>query len=239
MSYPSDDKIDVGGLAAVINSRLAADARIAKAIGFSWICGGAAIAACMAGLGLALAFLGYSYLNSVKPAAELTAKALVAAFESAQIKTKVSGNMSLAPDSELRLATGQAVRLSEGSIVKLDPDSSVRVVGNLKYDLPQPSKGQLQENARVGDDELPFTSYTVFKSTNYGAGQVVTGWAFELSDTSRPRFQYCYYGQNIGRGVGYKFTVARNGYARKPPATAKLPFEFDGAVANCIWFSGI
>ena len=28
MSYPNDEKIDVGGLAAIINSRLAADARI-------------------------------------------------------------------------------------------------------------------------------------------------------------------------------------------------------------------
>jgi hypothetical protein len=38
----NDEKLDVGGLAAVINSRLAAEARIAKAIAFGWLCGGTA-----------------------------------------------------------------------------------------------------------------------------------------------------------------------------------------------------
>ena len=59
MTYSNDERIDVGGLAAIINSRLAADARISKAIGFSWVCGGAAIAACMTGLGVALALLKF------------------------------------------------------------------------------------------------------------------------------------------------------------------------------------
>jgi hypothetical protein len=75
-----DKNTDIAGLAAVINSRLAAEARVTKAIAFGWLCGGTAIALCLTGLGLAAAFYGYSFMLSVRPAAEQTAKALVDAF---------------------------------------------------------------------------------------------------------------------------------------------------------------
>jgi hypothetical protein len=51
---------DVSSLAAMINSRLAAEARVARAAAFVWLCAGAAIALVLAGLGATLAFLGYS-----------------------------------------------------------------------------------------------------------------------------------------------------------------------------------
>jgi hypothetical protein len=238
MNTDDEGNIDVGGLAAVINSRLAAEGRIARAIAFGWLCGGAAIAACMIGIGFAFAFLGYSYMLSVKPAAEQIAQALVKAFEHSELKASVSGTMSLNPNSEVKLAAGQTVTLKEGAVVKLDPNSSIRVVGDLKYDVPQPSKQQLQEDATIGDHELPFTSYVIFKSTNYNAGQVVTGWGFDLSDPIRPKYQFCYYTQSLAKGAAYKYSIAFNGSPRPPSPLAKLSFNFDGAVSNCIWFSG-
>jgi hypothetical protein len=86
-----------------------AECRVARAKAFGWLCGGAAIALCLTGLGCAFAFLGYSYMVSVKPAAELIAKALVNALERTKLKTVVSGNMSLAPNSEIKLAARQTV----------------------------------------------------------------------------------------------------------------------------------
>src|SRR5262245_1347102 len=186
MTVDNDEKLDVGGLAAVINSRLAAEARVAKAIGFGWLCGGAAIALCLTGLGFAAAFYGYSFMLSVKPAAEQTAKALVAAFERAELKTTVSGVMSFSPGTELRLASGQTVKLDESATVRLDPNASVRVVGDVK--MLQPSKQQLQVDTTSGSDELPFTSYTIFKTVRYGSGAVETAWAYDLSDTMRPKY---------------------------------------------------
>lgn len=233
-----DHENNIGGFTAVINSRLAAEARIARAVAFSWLCGGAAIAACMIGAGFSFAFFGYSHMLSVKPAAEQTAQALVKALEQAELKATVSGNMALNPTTELKLAAGQTVKLAEGGIVKLDPNSSVRVVGDLKYDVPQPSKQQLQETTTSGGHELPFTSYTIFKATNYGAGDVVTGWAFDLSDPIRPKYQYCYYLQSVSKGRAYKYTVAVDNAPRRPSPLTKLSFNFDGAVSNCIWFSG-
>jgi hypothetical protein len=230
---------DLGGLAAVINSRLAADARVAKAIGFAWLCGGSAIALGLTGLGVALAFYGYSYMLSVKPAAEQTAKALVAALEHAELKTTVSGTMSLSPNSQLGLAPGQVVKLAEGAIVKLDPNSSVRVVGDLKIDMPQPSKQQLQLDTTSHSEELPFTNYTIFKTVDYALGEVVTGWNFDLSDTTRPNSQFCYYYvHNVEKGLTARQILAVNYSPLRPSALAKLKFDFDGALANCIWFSG-
>lgn len=236
MTRDADENIDLRGLASIINFRLAAEARLAKAIGFGWLCGGVAIAICLTGLGVAAALYGYSYMLSVRPAAEQTAKALVSALERADLKTRVTGTMSLSPDSELRLARGQSVKLDENTSVKIDPSSSVRVVGELK--MPQPSKHQLQPDATTGGDELPFTSYMIFRTVPLGQGLVETGWAYDLSDTIRPKNQFCYYRQDVNEGLVGKITLAVDGAAIRPSQLVKLPFNFDAALADCIWFSG-
>lgn len=236
MTSDADENIDLRGLAAVINSRLATEARLTKAIAFGWLCGGAAIAVCLTGLGVASALYGYSYMLSVKPAAEQTAKALVNALQQTQLKTTVSGTMSLSPDSELKLAGGQTVKLEENTTVKLDPSSTVRVTGDLK--MPQPSKHQLQADATTGTDELPFTSYMIFRSVNLGQGVVETGWYYDLSDTIRPRYQHCYYRQAVDEGLAGKITIAVDGSPVRLSPLMKLPFKLDQALADCIWFSG-
>jgi|SRR5450756_268274 len=229
---------DISSFAAVINSRLAAEARIQRAIAVCWLCGGYTVALVLTGLGLAVALYGYSFIKSVTPAAELSANAIADAFSKAELKTIVTGELSLAPDSELKLAGGQTVKLNEGATVKLDPSSSVRVVGDLKVDIPQPSKQQLQLDATSGSKELPFTRYTIFKSATYGEGEVVTAWSFDLTDTTRPTSQRCYYEKSLGKNVSATQTIAFDGSPRRPSALTKLSFDFDGALGSCIWFSG-
>lgn len=229
---------DLGAFAAVINSRLSAESRIARAKSFGWQCGGWAIAFCLGGTGVAVALWGYSTTQSVVPAAEVAASAIADAFKRAELKTIVSGTMALPADAELTLAKGQKVTLMEGTVVKLDPSSTVRIVGDLRVNVPQPSKEQLQLETMSGSKELPFTRYTIFNSASFGQGTVVTGWNFELSDTSRPIYQRCYYEQVLDKGIAATQTIAVNGSSRPPSRLAKLPFDFDNAVANCIWFSG-
>jgi hypothetical protein len=196
---------------------------------------GAGIALCLTGLGVAAALYGYSFMLSVRPAAEQTAKALVDAFGRTQLKTTVSGVMSLSP-TELRLAKGQTAKLYEGTTVRLDPNSSVRVIGDIK--MPQPSKEQLQIGTTSASDELPFTTYTIFKGVSYGRGSVESGWHYDLSDTTRPRFQVCHYRESVDQGVMGKITLAVNGSPRRPSNSTKLPFNFDEALGNCLWVSG-
>lgn len=236
MNSSSDQNIDIGGLAAIINSRLAADARVSSAIGFGWLCGGAAIACVLSSFGVALAFYGYSYIISIRPAAEQTANAIVRAIEHAKLKAAITGTVALAQHSEVKLAPSQTIKLAEGTTLRLDPNSSVRVIGDLK--MPQPSAYQLQPDIMSGD-QLPFTSYTIFRSVNFGAGRVETGWSFDLSDTTRPKTQYCSYIQTIAKGAQTKDVIAVNGVASRPTDATKIRFNFDGAVANCVWFSGI
>lgn len=236
MSSSSDQNIDVGGLAAIINSRLAAESRVSRAIGFGWLCGGLSIMCMLSALGLALAFYGYSYMMSVKPAAEQTAKAVVRAIENAKLKTTINGTVSLAQNSELKLAPNQTLKLAERAVVKLDPNSSVRVVGDIK--MPQPSAYQLQKDEMNGD-QLPFTTYTIFRSIDFGAGRVETGWNFDLSDTTRPKTQYCSYIQRIAKGTDVKDVIAINGVPHRPSTGTRISYNFDGAVTNCVWFSGI
>jgi hypothetical protein len=229
---------NLNSFAAIINSRLSFESRIASAKSFGWLCAGWAIACGLTGAGLAIAFWGYSTIVSVAPAADLTAKAIAKAFKDAELKTIVSGTMSLSPDSELTLAKGQTIALPEGATVKLDPGSSVRIVGDLKVNVPQPSKDQLQLDATTSSKELPFTRYTIFNSASFGQGAVVTGWGFEVSDPTRPTYQRCYYEQTLDKGIAATQTIAFDGSPRPPSRLAKLSFDFDGALANCIWFSG-
>jgi hypothetical protein len=233
-----EDDFDISSFAAVINSRLAAEARLARAIAAGWMCGGYTMALILTGLGLAVALYGYSFINSMTPAAELSANAIADAFSRAELKTLVTGQLSLSPDSELKLAPDQTVKLNDGATVKLDPNSSVRVVGDLKIDIPQPSKQQLQLDTTSGSKELPFTRYTIFKSATYGGGEVATAWNFDLTDTTRPVSQRCYYQQTLGKNVSATQTIAFDGSPRRPSALTKLSFDFDGAFQNCIWFSG-
>jgi hypothetical protein len=232
------DYRDVESFAAVVNSRLDAEARICKAVAFGWTCGGWAIASCLIGIGVAAALYGYSFVISIQPASEQIANALRDALARAELKTDVTGKLSLAPGSELTLAPNQTVKLADGAVVKLDPNSSVRVVGDLKLDVPQPSKQQLQLDATSGSKELPVTEYMVFKTVVYGTGYVVTSWNFEPSDTARPNYQRCYYEQTLDQGLAATQTIAVDGSPRPVSALAKLPFDFEGALASCTWFSG-
>jgi hypothetical protein len=238
MSSDSTKLIDLGGFAATLNSRLAAEARLSKAIAFGWMCGGVGIAILLTGLGVTLSIAGYSQIISIKPAADEVAKALVNALQSTKLKANVEGTMTLSPNSELRLAEKQQVKLVDGAVVKLDPSSSVRVIGNLKVDVPQPSTEQLQTDKTSKNNDLPITDYTIFRSVEFEAGRVVSGWACDLSDTVRPKFEYCYYTQLLSKGLEAKYTLAINGSAHRPSELAKTSFDFDRAVSNCLWFSG-
>src|SRR4029077_20120073 len=125
MNDGPDSIDDLGGFCAVINSRLAANAPVAHAIAFGWFCGGAAIALCLSGLGVAVALYGYSQMVSAQPAAEQADNALVEAFNRAELKANVTGSMSLSPDSQIKLREGQTVKIDEGATVGLDPASSI------------------------------------------------------------------------------------------------------------------
>jgi hypothetical protein len=235
------DSANLAPFAAIISSRLGVQARTVRAKGFGWFCGGIAVALCLTGVGALLALYGYSHMISIRPATERIAQVLVQALEQAQLTTTVTGAMSLPPNSEIRLADGQTVKLEQRTPVKLDPNSSVRIVGDFRVNVPQPSKGQLQVDLTSKSGDLPFTDYTIFRSIDYRSGSVDTAWSFDLSDTTRPRYQYCQYIEHVAKGKQVRYVLGENGNPRKISTTVKPPldFDFDEAFLNCVWFSGL
>jgi hypothetical protein len=232
----ANNRTDVSGLAVMINTRLAADARISRAAAFLWFCAGTAIALTLAGSGVSLALLGYSRIITMSAAADVVAHALVSALEHTKLTTTVTGSVSLAEGSELKLASNQKVSFNRDTIVKLAENSSVRILNN--FHMPQPSTQQLQLDTKSKSSELPFTNYTIFKGVEFSKGRVVTGWNYDLADTIRPKSQFCYYKQEHDGGVADKYIIAVNNTPERPSGLTTVSFDFDGALKNCIWFSG-
>jgi hypothetical protein len=50
--------------------------------------------------------------------------------------------------------------------------------------------------------------------------------------------QNCYYRQAFDEGLAGKITIARDGAPQLLSPLVKLPFKFEEALADCIWFSG-
>jgi hypothetical protein len=127
--------------------------------------------------------------------------------------------------------------VDEAAALRLDPKSSVRVVGDLKLDMLQTSRQQLQLDTMSRSDELPFTDYTIFKSVDFVGGEVVTGWNFDLSGTNRPKTQICYFNQHVEKGLGIRQILAVNKTPPQTVASAKAKFDLESALSNGIWFS--
>jgi hypothetical protein len=228
---------DFTGFSSTLNARIGAEARIVRAKAFGLNAAGLGLCAALWGVGIGFAFFGYSKTTSSDAAANSIASALTDGISRAQVRTIVGGTMTLTPTAELRVADGQTVGFAPGTTVSLDPDSTIKVVGDFKVDVPQPSKEQLQVDATSVSNELPSTRYTVFRFVRFGSGSVVTAWNFELTDTATPNFQRCYYEETLSSGLSVIQNIAFNGLPKPPNALNKMSFDFDGAVANCVWFA--
>jgi hypothetical protein len=228
---------DFAGFSYTLTARIGAEARKVRAKAFGLNAAGLGLCAALWGVGIGFAFFGYSKTTSSDAAASRIASAVAEGISRAQVKTIVGGTMTLAPTTELRVADGQTVGLDPAATVTLDPASTVKVIGDFKIDVPQPSKEQLQVDTTSISKELPSTRYTVFRFVRFGSGSVVTAWNFELTDTATPNFQRCYYEETLSSGVSVIQNIAFNGLPKPPSALNKMSFDFDGAVANCIWFA--
>jgi hypothetical protein len=129
------------------------------------------------------------------------------------------------------------VRLNEGATVKIDQSSSVHVVGESRSKCH--SLQRTNYNRTPASHDLPITDYTIFRNVTFGSGQVVSGWQYDLSDPLRPKFEYCYYTEDIERGLAAKYTLGINGSVQRPLDSSKSTFDFDRAAANCFCFSGL
>ncbi len=100
----------------------------------------------------------------------------------------------------------------------------------------RPSAAQLGMTGMPRSGAPVVTNYTVFKSTAYGKGEVVTGWNYDSSDNPAPVRQYCYYRESGGDDLSVDYQFAIDG--RLLPAMDHSPVEVADAARNCVWFDG-
>ncbi|WP_428491213.1 hypothetical protein [Rhodopila sp.] len=211
------------GLAAAVNNRIRADGSMIAAKSAMWRLVGVGALCLMAGCGIGAALFGYAYVADSRSSAEKMATAFAAALDHANL-----GTVRLNPES--------VVKLDPNATVKVDPNAALKVDASAVHmtaDLPHPSERQYTggSNARV------VTDYTIFKTVEFGAGTVITGWNFTSSEQDRPNSQFCYYAAPSVDGViSVRIELAKEGQYLPIAQNNSANVDTAAAVQKCIWF---
>jgi hypothetical protein len=222
-------------LAHAVNSRITADAVMLKAKSTVWRLTGVGAMCALIGLGVGAGFFGYSYIHDPRTSAQKMAQAFAEALEKTTLTT--TGEVKLDPNgAQIKVDPTSTIRLdASGTVVRLDPNAAVNFRG-VTAEVPRPTPDQLNPNT-VSPRVNVVTNYTVFKTVEYGNGQVVTGWKFTSNEKVSPENEYCYYLEPIRDGVAAQFHLAANGQldlkGAPPPNVDRT-----NAAANCVWFGG-
>src|SRR5689334_11481370 len=100
-------------LAAAVNSRINADARIVSAKAAMWRLAGVGILAALAGVGAGAALYGYASIHDASNTAERLAGAISTAIE----KAHLTGEVRMAPEQSVSLDPKAEVGLRKGGEV--------------------------------------------------------------------------------------------------------------------------
>ena len=120
--------------------------------------------------------------------------------------------------------------------VTLDPNSrTVKLEQPAMVTLANPPTFPQASLGGGSHDPAIATSVTVFKTVEYGAGIIETGWNFANGAARTPEYQFCHYKQSVGDGGTALQTIGRNGVQAPSPANVKDQAE---RFAKCQWFNG-
>ena len=194
-------------LASTVNARIRSDARLLNARAALYRLAGIGILCALTGVGIGAAFYGYSYANDPT-------------FPTANVANTVAEALS-------------KVTLKTEGTVKLDPESTIGV--GSRSEIPTPTAAQLGAGATPDPKAAVVTNFTVFKTTPFGSGVVVTGWNFISSEQKAPSQQYCYYGEEIEGGTRVQIDLGENGRAL-PVTKARANVDPTVAFSKCVWF---
>jgi hypothetical protein len=215
-------------LASTVASRIGADAKMVAATAAFWRLLGLGGLLLLAGAGAGLAFYGYSYATDQRAANDRLATALADALNKVTLKT----------DGSVKLdSTGSTVKLdSHAAAVALDTRGGVVRLDSSGLAGSRPTEQQLAPDAKPVSNAKPVTDYTVFKTVQFGEGEVVTGWTFKSSEDSLPSRQYCYYTHEstTDDNMSLRYNIAIDG--TRMPSGRGMPVNIEQAFANCVWF---
>ncbi|MPR11767.1 hypothetical protein [Microvirga tunisiensis] len=223
--------------AETIHSRVRAETRLTNGKAVLWWMGGAGLFLALLGIGTGAALWGYSRVADVTNTAEHLADTLRTVLEKVTVET----------NGEVKIANGQTVGLNPDATVAVEPGGTVRVEGGTvraegtiasRSDPAAPSPTQFHgSSAGTGNDANIVTNFTIFKTVNYGAGKVTTGWKFKSNEDTAPFNEYCYYVQLQSSGGGM-VTVDLAEDGKMSPPSGTLAIDHGDAAKRCIWFNG-
>ncbi|WP_441232763.1 hypothetical protein [Bradyrhizobium sp. 1200_D9_N1_1] len=221
-------------LANSLDERISAELKYIDGQSFFRKSIGVGLAGLGAGLAVAAAFVGYSYVADSRTTADKIAAAISKSLSQVELRGQAVGNVDIHP-SEIRLAPDQKVALSQESRLKLDPSAKVTAEGSMRIQLPTISAMPAQPTPKAAPKAQPITNYTIFKSVPFQSGTVSTGWRFLTSTQKEPTNQYCYFTERgDSSDVSLKIDIGDDGLMTKD----KVPPKFDlaAAFARCVWF---
>jgi hypothetical protein len=226
----------IQALTAAVNSRVRSEGRLEIGRAALWRLLGVGGMITLFGLGAGAALFGYSFVSDARPEAERMAEVLGQAISKSTLKVDANGEVTIAEGAEVSLKPGAKVGIDPRSLLRIDPNSTVRAVAGPPSLGAGLTEQQLQPEAQADSGNPVTTSYTVFKTTEYGPGQVSTSWSYASGEADVPEEQSCFFLMNVGGQRGLRVDIGENGRQLAPKR--RIPnVNFNDAYRLCTWFS--
>lgn len=221
-------------LLASVNKELYYQSYQDNASSFLYGCIGLGIMFILFSAGYLFFQMGYSTIVDNTSATKTIVKSLVASLSDVIIKVEAEGTVNIS-NPIMAIDENIAIKISPDSIVRLSPDSSVRIDASLKVVQPKPSNMQLGLDQNFANGLSPSTEYVIFKDIPFRRGSVTTGSAFSMLNNISPKYEYCFYRENIEGTKNIRVQIGKDGIISSIADNTKLPFKKEDAFALCQW----
>jgi hypothetical protein len=227
----------IQALTAAVNARVRSEGRLEIGRAALWRLFGIGGMLTLFGLGAGAVMFGYSFVSDARPEAERIAEVLGTAIEKATLKVGANGEVTIAEGAEVSLKPGAKVGIDPHSLLRIDPNSTVKAVSESHSSPAGLTEQQLQPEAQADSGNPVTTSYTVFKTTNFGPGRVSTGWTYASGEADIPQHQYCFFVMNVDGGQrDLRVDIGEEGRQLVPKRRLQN-INFNDAYRLCSWFS--
>lgn len=130
--------------------------------------------------------------------------------------------------------SGASIKVDTTSAAPIKIDASDATI-KAAQSVPADWQGVHTNSTGGGPEAHKVTrNLTIFSSTPYANGSIVTGWRFDSSDDTLPKSQFCYYSKNLGGSSKLVINIAED---RLPLANVDGRGEINPAEAikQCTW----
>ena len=205
-----------------------------NALSFLYGCIGFGVMLILISVGFLFFRIGYSSSVDNSENTKQIVNSFITAFQDVVIKVQAEGSVNIS-NPVVYLDNASTVKFVPGTTVSLSPDSSVAVNAQIKVSQPKPSTQQLGLEQKLENGLSPSTEYVIFKEIPFRKGFVTTGTVFSMTNNVTPKYEYCFYRENIGTDKNIRVHLGKNGTMNDNLENSKLPFKKEDAYPLCQW----